>query len=234
MAQGNVGSAERHPRSFQGRQDLLVEAVRPSNVVAEREEADVIELDLGAMVVSTGCALHDITGLIVGSQAIEQVPDRRACRRVDHIIGVEPEGVIARGMGECHVAGRREIVDPVEVDDACAERLGDLSGPVEAARVDDHGLIEESACRFQAAWQVVLLVPDDHGQADPEPGFPASRVPAALHEATEFLQETAVHEPAPHELCWFVDRGGTIADRFDPQASRNRASPCSQRAADSR
>jgi len=88
-------------------------------------------------------------------------------RRLDAIVSVEPEGVIARGAGQRRVAGGGEVINPDEVEHARPERACDLDRAVGRAGVDDHDLIEEAARRFQAGGKVGLLVAYDHGEADP-------------------------------------------------------------------
>jgi hypothetical protein len=45
-------------------------------------------------------AAHDITGLVFSSQPGKQCPQLVPLRRIEHVIGVEPEGKITRGMGQ--------------------------------------------------------------------------------------------------------------------------------------
>ncbi len=61
-----------------------------------------------------------------------------------HIIGVEPEGIIALCPRECRVAGRGEVIDPHEIEHAGSELAGDLSRAVGAARVDDYDLVKQA------------------------------------------------------------------------------------------
>ena len=63
-----------------------------------------------------GSAVRTIPGRRLGDlQTVQQSPQLLPLRRVDHVIGVEPEGIITRGSRECRVAGCGEIIDPDEI-----------------------------------------------------------------------------------------------------------------------
>src|SRR5436190_782257 len=74
-------------------------------------------------------------GAVLGvlAETLQQRLELRPLGRVDHVIGVEPIGVLADGPGQRGVAGRSEVVDPDEVEDPGAELPGDLDRPVGAA-----------------------------------------------------------------------------------------------------
>ena len=52
-------------------------------------------------------------------------------------------------MRERLVPGRREAVDPDEIENLGTERPGNLDGPIRAARIDDHDLVEQSLAQTQ-------------------------------------------------------------------------------------
>ncbi len=77
--------------------------------------------------------------------------------RLDHVVGIEPEGVLARGLLQRGVAGRGEVIDPGEFADLRPERLGDAPGAVGRPGVHDDDLIEDPPHRLEAMRQVLLL-----------------------------------------------------------------------------
>src|SRR5262249_34618904 len=87
-------------------------------------------------------------------------------RHVEHIVRVQPKGIVAGGMRESRVSRGRKIVDPYEVGDARAKFSGNLLCAVDAAGIDDDDLVEEAANRFQAACQIALLVAHNHCETD--------------------------------------------------------------------
>ena len=101
MPHDQVGPADRDAGPPQGRHDLLVDAVGPSDVVAEREQPDVVDHGVAAAAVGAGVAgaSHHVAGRLIGPQAVEQRPQCVPLGRVDDVVGIEPEGVIARRVG---------------------------------------------------------------------------------------------------------------------------------------
>ena len=103
------------------------------------------------------------------AQTRQQRLELLAFGRLDHVVGIEPEGIIAGGVRQGRVPGRGEVVDPDEIEHPRPERAGDFDGAVLAAGIDDDDLIEEPAHRSETMRKVLLLVPDDHGERDASP-----------------------------------------------------------------
>ena len=119
------------------------------------------------LAVGVAGAADDVGRLVARPRPSSSASQLGPLGRLDHVVGVEPEGVVAGGAGQRRVAGGGEVVDPGEVEDPRPERAGDLHGAVGRAGVDDDDLVEEPGGRAQAGRQVRLLVADDHRQADP-------------------------------------------------------------------
>jgi hypothetical protein len=84
----------------------------------------------------------------------------------DDVVGVEP-GDPGRGRAvEGELARGREVVHPLEVEEARAVAARDLLRRVARAGVDDDDLVEGARDRREATPERALLVPDDHGQRD--------------------------------------------------------------------
>ena len=66
----------------------------------------------------------------------------RAFGGFDHVIGVEPEDVIAGSVFQCSVAGGGEVINPGEMKNLCSELAGDFDSSIAAAGIDDHNLVE--------------------------------------------------------------------------------------------
>jgi hypothetical protein len=96
-----------------------------------------------------GAAYH-VAGVFTGAQAVQVRFELLSFGCIDHIVGIEPESVVAGGAGERRIACRREVVDPGEIEDAGTKRTGDLDRAVGAAGVDDDDLVEEAFRRAQA------------------------------------------------------------------------------------
>jgi hypothetical protein len=111
-------------------------------------------------------APHDVSGRVAGPQPLEQFHQLLPLSRLDHIVGIEPEGEIACGACQRLIARRGEAIDPDEIKDFRSERPGNFHGPVGAAGVDDDDLVEYAPYRLQAMRQVIFLVFNNHGQAD--------------------------------------------------------------------
>ena len=129
----------------------------------------MIDDGLPAAAVGAGIAgaSDDVARRLVRVETLQQGDELPPLLRLDHIIGIEPEGIIAGRVRERRVAGGGEVVDPGEIEDLRPELPGDLARAIDAAGIDDDDLIEDPAHRLQAVRQVLLLVADDHRQADP-------------------------------------------------------------------
>jgi len=85
--------------------------------------------------------------------------------RVQHIIAIEPERIVAGGACQRRVAGHGEVIDPHEIEHRGPELAGDLPRVVGAPRIDEHDLVKESSHGGKAIRQVFLLVSYDQGEA---------------------------------------------------------------------
>ena len=94
-------------------------------------------------------------------QSIQFLP----LRRVDHIIGIEPERVIARGAGSAPLAPWRNR-RPTRSQRPAPERSRDLGRSIRAAGIDDDNLVEEPTDRLEAMREVIFFVSGDHGEGD--------------------------------------------------------------------
>ena len=122
-----------------------MDAEGPADVLADREEPDVIDDGLAAAAVLSRVAgaSHHEGGCVPRPQPVEQRLQFRPLGRLDHVVGIEPEREIAGGPRQRGIARRGEVVDPDEVEHPGAELAGDLDRPVDAARIDDDDLIED-------------------------------------------------------------------------------------------
>jgi hypothetical protein len=93
-------------------------------------------------------------------QSLELLP----FRPIDHVIGIQPERVIAGRVLQRRAPCRREVIDPRELKDTRPELDGNLLRPIRAPRIDHADLIKQPRHRRQGAWQVFLLDLHDHGQ----------------------------------------------------------------------
>ncbi len=166
-----VGPPDGNPGSAEGGHDLLVNAIGPAEVLPDREQPDMVDDGLAAAAVGAGIAgaSHDVSRRLVRPQSREELPELLPLGRVDHVVGIEPEGVNAGGVGERLIPRRGEVVDPGELEHVGSELLGDLDRPIARPGIDDDALIEDPADRFQALRQVLLLVFQDQGQGDFRP-----------------------------------------------------------------
>ena len=173
VANVDIGPADRDPGDVQGRQDLFVDAVFPTDVVADGKQPDVVDDGIAAGPIGLGVtrAAHHEPGRrqFARSDLIEQPLELCPLGRLDHVIGIEPEGVIAGGMLESIVPRRGEAIDPGEFEDLGPERAGDRNRVVGAAGVDDDNLVEHAGHRGQAMWKIFVLVLYDHRQGDAGP-----------------------------------------------------------------
>ena len=85
------------------------------------------------------------------------------------LVGVEVDDPVGGRGGMADVTGVGERAVPREVQDASAERLGDLDRTVGRAGVDDDDLVDGPADRLEAAGEHLLLVLDDHAQRERQP-----------------------------------------------------------------
>ena len=173
MPDDHVRPPHRNPGSAQRGHDLLVHAIGPADIVAAGKQPDMIDDGLAPAAVGAGVAgtSHDVSRRLVPPQSVEHHLELRPLVRIDHIVGVEPEDIIAGGVGKRLVPRRREVVDPGEREHAGLEGAGDLDRLIVRSGIDDHDFIEDPAYRFQALRQVILLVSYDHRQADAELPF---------------------------------------------------------------
>ena len=101
-----------------------------------------------------------------GTLLCADVSDAGVVQRVHGLVPVEDQHPVASAPAQALVAGRGEVIDPLEGADLGAEGLGDAHGVVRGAGVHDDHLIHEALDRPQAARQVGGLVLDDHGQGE--------------------------------------------------------------------
>jgi hypothetical protein len=80
--------------------DLLVDAVRPSGVIAQRKQPDVIDNGFATRPIRARIAraAHHVSSLVAGPQSPEQLPQFLAFSRLDHVVSIQPECEIAGGM----------------------------------------------------------------------------------------------------------------------------------------
>ena len=117
------------------------------------------------------------------------------------------------------VARGGEVVDPGELEDLGPARPGDLAGAVDAAGIDDDDLVEDPAHRFQAMRQVLLLVPDDHGQAGPGEARHGRSLANTRYRGDP-------HSGAPHPLSAIPPPDdGTHGPQRDPPPQQSRMPP---------
>ena len=74
--------------------------LRRTDVIADRKPPHVVDDRLPARAIGAGIAraAHHVGGLVAGPQASQQRFELRALGRIDHVVGVEPEGIIAGRM----------------------------------------------------------------------------------------------------------------------------------------
>ena len=90
-------------------------------------------------------------------QSVQQLPQLLPFRRVNDIIGIEPERIVAGGPRQRRVAGCGEVVDPDEIKHPRPELTGDLPRAVLRSRINDHDLIEQARHGRKAFGNVILF-----------------------------------------------------------------------------
>ena len=95
-----------------------------------------------------------------------ELDEPRRIARLELLVGVEPEDPVAGRRLDADVARLGEVAGPLEVQNASAERLGDLHRPIARARVDDDHLRDRLAARLEAGREHLLLVAHDHAERD--------------------------------------------------------------------
>jgi hypothetical protein len=85
---------------------------------------------------------------------------------VNHVVGIQPEGIIALGTSQGRVAGRGEVVHPGEVEYPRAKFPSDFRRAIGRPGINDHDLVEQAFDRGEASWQIGFLITHDHRQAD--------------------------------------------------------------------
>ncbi len=95
---------------------------------------------------------------------VEQVAHLRAVHEL--LVGVEHQDPVAGGGVDRGVAGRGEVAPPLLVQHARPERLRDLDGAVDGARVDDDQLVAGLAHAGEAVGEHLLLVAHDHAEGE--------------------------------------------------------------------
>ena len=148
--------------------DLLVQAAAEAILRARAEDAQGGVRGGGAVAHLAGVAdLRQVEGLAPGlaaqrAQSLDVLLD-------EHLVGVEEHQPVAGGGVEGGVARLREGARPLALDHARAERARDLDRAVARAGVDDHDLVDRRGGGGEAARQHLLLVLDDHAEAEPQP-----------------------------------------------------------------
>ena len=110
-----------------GRQDLLMHPIRPADVLAERKQPDRIDHRLPAIAIwpritrtfhhvgsPVGSAVRAVPGrgLSPDLQSVQQRLRLLPLRRVDHVIGIKPEGVITPGAAQSQRSWPRQSRRP--------------------------------------------------------------------------------------------------------------------------
>ncbi len=57
-------------------------------------------------------ATHDVSGRLLGSQPVEKREELLPLRRIDLVVGIESERVIAGGVRQRFISRRGEVIDP--------------------------------------------------------------------------------------------------------------------------
>ncbi|MNY37586.1 hypothetical protein D3C86_1721590 [compost metagenome] len=97
--------------------------------------------------------------------SLEQPSKLRDRLALEPLVGVEHEDPVTGGVFEGGVAGGREVAGPGCVEHPGAMALGDGDRPIGRAGVDHDDLVHApNACK--AAFQVPLLVLDDHAETE--------------------------------------------------------------------
>ena len=129
-------------------------------------EARLIEHDkLPAVAGGTDTSQH-ISVIAVWAQLRNQGIELPPFQWLNHIVGIKPESVIARGMVQGDISRGRKIVDPGEIDHAGTESNRDFPCAVRAAGINNYDVIEKAANRFQTNRQIAFLIANNHCQAD--------------------------------------------------------------------
>jgi len=102
--------------------------------LAHRKQPDMVHHRLPAVAVRPRIAraADHIRGLFAGPQTVEQDLEFFSLGRIEHIIGVQPEGINAFASPVPR-ARRGEVIDPDEIEDPGPELAGDLPRAVGAA-----------------------------------------------------------------------------------------------------
>lgn len=79
-----------------------------------------------------------------------------------HVVRIEPHHVLFRRLVERIVAGRGEVLNPFEIEDAVRVTGYDFLGPVGRTRVDDVDLVNQAPDGVQATPDRLFLVLDNH------------------------------------------------------------------------
>ena len=89
-------------------------AIRPANVVAEREKSNVIDnrVTAGSIRAGVARAAHHVPGEVAGPHLSGECHELFTFDRFDHIVRIEPKRIITGRMRERFIPCRGEIIDP--------------------------------------------------------------------------------------------------------------------------
>ena len=150
--------------------DRLMHRSRPAVIgaVADDPFAVVGEGGLAVRVERRVVAEHDdVGGGVEGAFELEQ---RAAVCFQKDVVRVEPHAVFHLRLGEGKIPRGGKVVGPREVIDLVGIPPRDLPGRVGGAGVHNDDLVRRVRRAFEAAGEDVLLVLDDHAQADGDHG----------------------------------------------------------------
>ena len=95
--------------------------------------------------VPVGSAVRTIPGLrLRDRQTVQQRLQLLPLRRVNHVIGIEPERIIPGRPRQRRVPGRGEVIDPDEIKHPRPKLPGNLPRPIGRAGVNHHDLVEQA------------------------------------------------------------------------------------------
>ena len=144
--------------------DLLVDAALEAVLGAVAEHAHRVVRDGRAVAELAGeVRLDEVEGL--APRAAEDLAQALGVVGDEDLVGVEEHDPVAGRGVEGGVAGVGERAGPLALDDLRAERPRDLDRAVGRAGVDDDDLVDGVADGGEAARQHLLLVADDHAEA---------------------------------------------------------------------